>query len=139
MKKIKVSDAIYELVEREAALCKTTIELVVLQKFTNKTIEQFDKKTKDGVLRRVYYYQKKKYGDVTTLKKFLKEWKKDDNFKSVWESYERYDYLKSFMPTFFRHGDDNNEDKLYVATRGDIKNTKMNIDSGVYRFTYFAK
>jgi hypothetical protein len=129
---IEVSAKLYAALEKEAALNKTTIEVVIAKKMEVRTYNQFDKQTKDGVLRRVYYYQKKRYGDVPSLKKFIKKWKKDKNFIERWEEYKAYDYNKGWMPTFFRHGSDTKEDALYVATRGTISATKDLIDMGLY-------
>ncbi len=122
MKKIKVSDTIYTNLKKIASSSGKTIEEVVAQKLGTTT--QFDRTTKDGVLRRTYYYQKNKYDDVPSLNKFLKKWNKDERFRELWNLYEHHDFDIRYTPTFFRWGSDTHTEKLFVATKGNVKNDR---------------
>jgi len=122
MKKIKVSEDTFNRLERLASIKGKTIAEVVAQKVG--TSEQYDKYTKDGVLRRTYYYQKSRYADVKTLAKFLKRWNKDEKFKEIWSDYEAMDFNTRYAPTFFRWGNDIDGEKLYVTTKGNVRSEK---------------
>ena len=89
---------------------------IIERKF--KTPTQYDNTTQEGVLRRVYYYQKDRYDDVPSLKKFLKAWQKDKKFKEVWNNYKDMRFSDNFAPTFFRWGTDTKPEKLYVCHKG---------------------
>ena len=125
MPKIKVSDAVYERLTALAKAKGKTIAEVVAQKVH--VTEQFDKKTKDGLLRRVYYYQKDRYGDTGELKTFMKKWNKCATFKDVWEVYESSGFKDIYAPTFFRYGTDLHKDKLYVAHKASLKETRQEV------------
>ena len=127
MKKIKVDDTIYENITNLTKNGKYTIAEVVAQKFS--TPAQYDSTTKDGVLRKVYYYQKRTYGDVPSLKKFLKKWKKDSKFKEIWDDYENMGYKDAHGPTFFRWGSDTQTEKLYIARKGNVKKERDSLRS----------
>ena len=122
MKKIKVSDATFNRLKKVALQKGKTIGEVVAQKIG--TTEQYDKYTKDGVLRRTYYYQKSRYGDVKTLAKFLKKWNKNEKFREIWNLYEHMDFDVTYAPTFFRWGTDIETEKLYVAKKGRVRAEK---------------
>ena len=64
--------------------------------------EQFSNKTKDGIIRRVYYYQKKAYGEKKTLAEFQTKWLKNKKFNKLFDKYEKKGFVKKEMPVFVR-------------------------------------
>ena len=128
MKKVKVDEATYARLKKLAKIKEKTIAEVIAQK-VNITV-QFDKHDKDGVLRRTYYYQRDRYGDVKSLEKFLKKWNKNEKFKMIWDNYRESEFNTGFAPTFFRWGNDTQKEKLYVAVKGNVKNEKELLEMG---------
>jgi len=125
-RKIKLSEDIYKKIERFANAKGVSVAQAIANRFNIKV--QFDKSTKEGVLQRVYHYQKSRYGDTSTLKKFMKKWNKDSRFKQIWSDYENSDFNTNYKPTFFRFGTDAEEEKLYVTTKGRVRIEKESLE-----------
>ena len=63
---------------------------------------QFDMTTKEGLLRRVFYYQRRANGLKGDLPSFIKKWSNKKRFIKLWGKYEKKKFKKSYMPTFVK-------------------------------------
>jgi len=78
---------------------------------------QFDNTTKLGVLKRVYYYQKKHYDPDLDRIKFINEWMNDKRFKYIFKQYKKSGFDKEFLPVFIRNEDGGLEIMPYMERR----------------------
>ena len=114
--KIKVPDDLYASFVTLANATGKSVEDIVLQKL--QSTSQFDNTTVSGVLRKLYYYQKKEYGyNDMTIGEFLEHWSKKKSFKRVWDNYVSSGYNRKYCPSMFRYGTDKLTDKLYLTTQ----------------------
>jgi hypothetical protein len=114
--KVKIPDDLYSSFVTLANATGKSVEDVVLQKL--QSTSQFDNTTVEGVLRKLYYYQKKEYGyNEMTVKEFIEHWSKKKSFKKLWNNYVASGYDKKYCPSMFRYGTDTTPDRLYLTTQ----------------------
>ena len=66
------------------------------------TKNQFDNTTKEGLLKRVFYYQRKANGLSETLPAFINKWSNHKRFNKLWKKYKKNNYIKEYLPTFVK-------------------------------------
>ena len=103
----KILDSISKDVSQKAiaSLVEKYCNKVVLQR--NSSLAQFDKYSVNGILTRVFYYQKKAYLKDTSIQKmvsrdFVKKWKNKKKFKKIWKKYEENEFDPKLKPVFVR-------------------------------------
>lgn len=105
--KIEISDEVVEHLNQYPGTLKEMIEYIInrdykMKHHVKKGMERFDNTTKDGILTRVYYYQKKKYDRDLNKGEFFSKWKNDKNFNYIFKQYKKSGYDKNYMPVFIR-------------------------------------
>ena len=117
----KILDSISKDVSQKAiaSLIEKYCNKVVLQR--DSSLTQFDKYNVNGILTRVFYYQKKAYLKDTSIQKmvsrdFVKKWKNKKKFKKIWKKYEESGFNPKLKPVFVRSI---HTDKLNVGIPSD--------------------